>query len=86
MKKSSTYLRFMPYVYLITIAFLIALFNYDRKKDQPVTDTDGYITYEVVILGDHDVVLYNTHDITDSLYFRLENAYNLIGEWMIQVK
>lgn len=69
---------FISCIIFICSVIFTAIYNKLQDKD--------YVDYEVVIWNDHDVILYNTNDVTDSICLRLENSYNLADEWMIQVK
>jgi len=76
--RTSYIVLFISFISIACIIFIVALS--DKLCD------DEYVDYKVVILNDNDVILYNINDMTDTICLRLENAYCLADEWMIQVQ
>jgi len=72
---------------ILIIFFLLFMFSvfFSRIHLSELLYENGFVEYKVVVKSDHDVVLYNINDVTDSIHLRLENAYNLSDEWMIEV-
>ena len=75
----------------ITIGIIISGFLYlgiskiCEWENNQMDYENGFVEYEVVIWNDHDVILYNSNDVSDSIHMRLENSYNLVPEQIIQI-
>ena len=87
MKHTTIFQSIITAIIGIVVIFLIvagikAAINWE---DSQVNYEDGFVEYEVVIWNNHDVILYNSNDVSDSIHLRLENSYNLVGEQMIEI-
>ena len=75
--RASYIIVFISFIISLSIIFIVIIT--DKLCD------DEYVDYKVVVINDHDVILFNINDMTDSICLRLENAYCLADEYMIQV-
>jgi len=70
--------------FCFAISSLIIIILIVKWENNNMITVDNWVDYEVRIFNSHDVMLYKS-DLTDSIELRLEDAYNLVGEQMIQV-
>ena len=71
---------------ILAIVAVIWFYDITMTKHFPLPSyEDGFEQYKVVIWEDHDVILYNLSDPTDSIHLRLENPYVLADEHLIEV-